>query len=243
MNAKQEDARRGEHTMFLRNDTLLSGIGLPKLPLRATTLGVIVPVRPAMTDVWLHYALELSLPHVKEKAKFLSVNSQQLLTKGAAIDVLFADDCPTTRSIIRKSLCEWGYTPFLATNGEEALEMLLAPEGPRLAVLDWTMPILEGPEVCRRLREVQDPDRYTYVIFLTAKTADEDLAHAIAAGADEFVTKPVKETDLNFRLANGKRTIELRDELVRARSEIARLQDQLADPPVETGGFFNRLLS
>ncbi len=121
--------------------------------------------------------------------------------------------------------------------------MLLAPEGPRLAVLDWTMPIMEGPEVCRRLREVQDSDRYTYVIFLTAKTADEDLAHAIAAGADEFVTKPVKETDLNFRLANGKRTIELRDELVHARSETARLQDQLAASRVETGGFLNRLLS
>ena len=160
-----------------------------------------------------------------------------------AIDVLFADDCPTTRSIIRKSLREWGYTPFLATNGEEALEMLLKPDGPRLAVLDWTMPIMEGPEVCRRLRELQDSDRYTYVIFLTAKTADEDLAHAIEAGADEFVTKPVKETDLNFRLANGKRTIELRDELMNARLEIARLQNQSEETPVESGGFLNRLLS
>lgn len=121
--------------------------------------------------------------------------------------------------------------------------MLLKPDGPRLAVLDWTMPIMEGPEVCRRLRELQDSDRYTYVIFLTAKTADEDLAHAIEAGADEFVTKPVKETDLNFRLANGKRTIELRDELMNARLEIARLQNQSEETPVESGGFLNRLLS
>ncbi len=83
MTAQWGSVRRGQHTMFLRNDTLLSGIGLPKLPLRATTLGVIVPDRPTMTGVRLHDALELSLPHVKEKAKFLSVNSQQLPTKGA----------------------------------------------------------------------------------------------------------------------------------------------------------------
>ncbi|MCA9216484.1 MAG: response regulator [Planctomycetales bacterium] len=150
--------------------------------------------------------------------------------------VLFADDCPTTRSIIRKSLIEWGYEPIIASNGSEALNILLEPNAPRLAVLDWRMPHLEGPEICQQIRDQGSNKPYTYVIILTARGGADDFQTAITAGADEFVTKPVKEVDLKLRLANGVRLVELHDELAIAKKEIARLTLQLDKRSLASSG-------
>ena len=113
---------------------------------------------------------------------------------------------------------------MLAGNGAEALKILTGEDPPRLAVLDWRMPHMEGPEVCQQLRRLQAENDYTYVIILTARGGADDFELAIDAGTDEFVTKPVKEVDLKFRLSNGKRIVRLYRELADARTEIAQLK-------------------
>ena len=73
----------------------------------------------------------------------------------------------------------------LAEDGERAWEILASPEGPRLAVLDWMMPILDGVQVCSRLRGM-NREGYTYVVLLTSKSRPEDLAAGLDAGADDY---------------------------------------------------------
>src|SRR4051812_24034936 len=101
--------------------------------------------------------------------------------------LLIADDDPVFRTLLAGAAERWGYEPVLANDGEDALRLLNAPDGPRLALLDWVMPGVDGLEICRRLREASFP-RYVYVVLLTARTASDDLVAGLEAGADEFVS-------------------------------------------------------
>jgi DNA-binding response OmpR family regulator len=117
-------------------------------------------------------------------------------------------------------LTQWGYDVIVASDGEEAWRLLQDEEGPRLAILDWLMPGLDGIEVCRRIRSRNDFD-YTYILILTAKTASEDLLTAMEAGADDYVTKPFKSPELKARLRVGCRILELQDRLRFPRRPVA----------------------
>ena len=121
---------------------------------------------------------------------------------------------------------QWGYTPVLAQNGEEAWQILSGESPPRMVLLDWTMPRMEGPEVCARIRG-SDNGAFTYVVFLTAKSGEAALKEAIESGADDFITKPVKQIDLQFRLEKGRRVVELYDQLASAKQEINSLKQSL----------------
>src|SRR5688572_22495474 len=79
------------------------------------------------------------------------------------MNILIADDCPTTRRVLEKNLYEWGYQPMLAANGAEALQFARLPGAPRIILLDWLMPQLDGPAVCRAVRQA-DALLYTYII-------------------------------------------------------------------------------
>jgi len=120
--------------------------------------------------------------------------------------LLVADDDPVFRILLSGAVKRWGYEPVLAKNGEDALQLLSAPDGPRLALLDWVMPGLDGLEICRRLRGAEFP-RYIYVVLLTARTASDDLIAGLEAGADEFVSKPVNVEQLRLRIAAGARIV------------------------------------
>lgn len=128
--------------------------------------------------------------------------------------VLVADDDAVMRCLICHFLQEWGYETIEVTNGAEALEELQSPDAPKLAILDWMMPQMDGIEVCRRLRRGDEP--YVYILLLTARQSNDDLLLGLDAGADDYLAKPVDMPQLKARLASGKRIIELQEKLIGA---------------------------
>jgi diguanylate cyclase (GGDEF)-like protein len=135
--------------------------------------------------------------------------------------VLIADDSIVSRHLLDATLRKWGYEVVVASDGVEAWNYLQAEDAPKLAILDWVMPGLTGPEVCRRVREhATDKDAYTYLLLLTSKSLREDLIEGMEAGADDYVTKPFDQHELKVRLRAGTRIIDLQRELVAAREEL-----------------------
>ena len=126
--------------------------------------------------------------------------------------VLIADDCPVTRLRLKKHLIEWGFQPILTCDGVQALDALTSRFAPRLAVLDWMMPKMDGPTVTRRLRQ-EDIGPYAYIVMLTSKNNAEDLVSAFTAGIDDFLTKPFNPEELHQRLRAGQRILHLHDQL------------------------------
>jgi diguanylate cyclase (GGDEF)-like protein len=135
------------------------------------------------------------------------------------VKILIADDDAISLRIMEKMLRTIGYDVAMAINGSDALEKLLESDGPRLALLDWMMPELDGPQVCSRMRAAKDHS-YVYVILLTAKNSKEDLVEGLNAGADDYLTKPCNVEELKARLRTGQRILQLEDRLVAAREEM-----------------------
>jgi len=130
--------------------------------------------------------------------------------------ILIAEDDPVFRHVLETVLVNWGYDVVVAENGNDALRILRSGDPPRLAILDWMMPGLNGVEVCRKVREkIIDP--YTYIILLTSQQREEDLVTGMEAGADDYITKPCNHNELRLRLRAGRRIIELQNELIAAR--------------------------
>jgi two-component system, cell cycle response regulator len=128
--------------------------------------------------------------------------------------VLVADDDACMRYLICQVVRDWGYEPVEAENGAQALEHLQGPDSPKLAVLDWMMPELDGIEVCRQIRSANQS--YIYMLLLTARQSNDDLLHGLDAGADDYLAKPVDIPQLKARLAAGRRIIELQQKLIEA---------------------------
>lgn len=133
--------------------------------------------------------------------------------------VLIADDSVVSRHLLEVALRKWGYDVVSVPDGLAAWESLQAPNAPSLAILDWVMPSLTGPEVCRMVRQLQK-DKYTYLILLTSKSLKEDLIEGMEAGADDYVTKPFDQHELQVRLRAGIRILELQTELVAAQEAL-----------------------
>jgi len=128
--------------------------------------------------------------------------------------VLIAEDDATFQKILGNLLRKWGHEPLLAGNGHEAWEHLKAADGPRLALLDWVMPGLNGLDVCRHVRS-RTTHGYTYVIILTAKSEPRDATTALEAGADDIVTKPFDPNELRARINTAQRILSLEEALSR----------------------------
>ncbi len=133
---------------------------------------------------------------------------------GPSMRVLAAEDHPVYQSMLRTMLTKWGYQAVIARTGSEAWNILDSEAAPRLAVLDWMMPGLDGVEICRRLRALQR-EPYIYIVLLTARTESEDLIEGMDAGADDYLTKPFKPHELRVRIRAGRRILELQDALRR----------------------------
>jgi two-component system, cell cycle response regulator len=133
--------------------------------------------------------------------------------------VLIADDNATSRIMLRGALLQWGYEVVVAENGAQAWDVLADPDSPPLAILDWVMPHMTGPEVCRRVRETRR-EPYTYILLLTSKHTKDETVEGLEAGADDYVVKPFDRHELQVRLRAGKRIIDLQMELLRAREEL-----------------------
>jgi len=130
--------------------------------------------------------------------------------------VLIADDDPFARRLLAVALESWGYEPEGVDDGLAALDRLMAPDAPRLAVVDWMMPGLDGPEICRRVRSRMDGS-YAYVVLATSRRQRTDVLAGLDAGADDYLLKPFDLEELRVRLRNGRRVVSLHAELVRTR--------------------------
>jgi len=135
------------------------------------------------------------------------------------VKILAAEDNPVFQSMLRAILTKWGYEVIVAKDGNEALRVLEADNAPRLAILDWMMPGIDGVDVCRRVRAVgREP--YIYILLLTARTDSEDLVEGIDSGADDYLTKPFNAPELRARLRAGQRILELQEQLLAAREAL-----------------------
>jgi DNA-binding response OmpR family regulator len=129
--------------------------------------------------------------------------------------VLIAEDDPISRRLLEASLKRWGYDVEPCADGSTAWQILQKPGAPRLAILDWTMPGLEGTEICRRVRELPH-GKLTYIIMVTAKGETEDVVAGLEAGADDYITKGFEGEELRARVQVGVRVVELQDRLMEA---------------------------
>ena len=94
--------------------------------------------------------------------------------------ILIVDDSLTQRVMLEAILRQWEFEPLLAEDGQQALQILSASDAPRLVLLDWEMPGLDGLEVCRRVRENQDEDP-PYILLLTARSETADIVTGMRA--------------------------------------------------------------
>ena len=122
--------------------------------------------------------------------------------------ILIADDDQVSRTLLVRTVEMWGHEAEVVGDGVEAVSRLIAPHAPLLAILDWGMPGLEGPDVCRSVRAAA-LRMQPYLVMLTARHAPEDLAVALEAGADDFLSKPFNRVELMARLHAGMRILNL----------------------------------
>lgn len=137
------------------------------------------------------------------------------------IKTLVADDVAAIRELLARLLEKWGYHVQMAEDGQKALDILRQPDPPQLAIVDWMMPHLEGIELCRQVRSLPGP-RLQYLIILTGRDSKEDVAAALEAGADDYITKPFSDLELHARLKAGERIIRLSNELSQRLEDLQR---------------------
>jgi len=133
--------------------------------------------------------------------------------------VLLVDDDEVSSLALAAMLARRGYSVVTATNGDEAWEILQGDDPPPLVVLDWMMPGLDGPEVCRRVRATPGL-RSLYVILLTSRDSSAHVVAGLRAGANDYVTKPFQNDELEARLNVGARMVQLQAELAQRVDEL-----------------------
>jgi two-component system cell cycle response regulator len=134
--------------------------------------------------------------------------------------VLIAEDDATSRMILTAVVSEWGYEPFAVEDGAQALEVLQAENPPRLLLLDWEMPKLNGLALCKIIRE-EDTSNPPYIILLTGRSDTDDIVTGLKGGANDYISKPFENAELQARLQVGRRMLDLQDELNRAKEAMA----------------------
>jgi phosphoserine phosphatase RsbU/P len=139
---------------------------------------------------------------------------------------LIADDDPVTAAAVSANVSGWGFDVVVAHDGVEALNQLLADPPPALAIIDWEMPGLDGPEICRRIRADQARDGL-YVLLLTARSSPSDLVAGLDAGADDYLIKPVNLSELRARVHVGVRVLALQERLAKKVAELQATIDNV----------------
>lgn len=138
--------------------------------------------------------------------------------------VLIAEDDAVSRQVIASHLESWGLKVEAYDDGASAMMALRKVDAPRMAIIDWEMPEMDGIEICTRLREV---GRITYVIILTSRNAKDDLIQALDSGADDFLVKPCDPDELKARLKAGLRINHLHEELEKQIRELHLANERL----------------
>ena len=144
--------------------------------------------------------------------------------------ILIADDDAVPRRLLEATLTKWGYDVLVAKDGREAWSILEGDEAPKMAILDWLMPEMDGLEVCRKVREREQVDEtpYVYIIMLTSKVRKEDVVEGMDAGADDYLTKPFNQNELQVRMMAGQRILDLQAVLFQSLTRHKRAEEELA---------------
>lgn len=137
--------------------------------------------------------------------------------------ILIAEDDLVSRHVLTTNLVNWGHEVVAVENGLEAWQASQLNEAPRLIILDWMMPEMEGPEVCRRIRE-SPATIPPYIILLTARQGTKEVVEGMQAGADDYLTKPYHRDELRVRVQVGVRMVELQMKLA---DRIGKLEEAL----------------
>jgi sigma-B regulation protein RsbU (phosphoserine phosphatase) len=138
--------------------------------------------------------------------------------------ILIADDNLSIRTLLQKLLKKIGFQILVAEDGQKAWELLEKEENVPLVILDWMMPNMNGIEFCNKIRNDKSK-KSIYIIMLTAQEGKDNAVAALKAGADDFITKPFNNSELNARINAGKRIIELQENLF---NRITELEDALS---------------
>lgn len=167
---------------------------------------------------------------VVEKTK-----QQQLKT----LKVLIADDDPPTRILLRAAISQWGYSVIEAKDGEEAWGLLQQEDAPRLLILDWLMPKLDGLSLCARIKEQSKLN--PYIILLTQVTGTTNIIKGLEAGANEFLSKPFNMAELRSRLSVGAKIINFEAELDERNQQLKEYINEFAQILEMIIGLSNKL--
>jgi sigma-B regulation protein RsbU (phosphoserine phosphatase) len=138
--------------------------------------------------------------------------------------VLIAEDDRVTGEILSRTLQRWNYETTLVADGTDAWARLSTTREATLAILDWMMPGIDGPDVCRRVR-TERPDANMYLLLVTARESRHDMVAGLDAGADDYIIKPFDPDELRARVAVGVRVLSLQQKLA---ERVTELQDALA---------------
>lgn len=133
--------------------------------------------------------------------------------------ILVAEDDAVSRTLLERTLQHAGYFVISVENGAQAIAELIKQDAPRLALLDWVMPEMDGVEVCREIRRRKE-QAYKYLILLSSRESKGDIVAGLESGADDYLTKPFDLDELKARLRSGHRILELEDHLVEARESM-----------------------
>ncbi|MGC8660561.1 MAG: GGDEF domain-containing response regulator [Desulfomonilaceae bacterium] len=142
--------------------------------------------------------------------------------------VLLAEDDIITRRLLEVQLKSWGHEVIVCSDGEQAWEKLRSDGSPKLVVLDWMMPGIDGLTLSREIRKIETKP-YTYIILLTARSSKEDIIEGLEAGADDYITKPFEPQELRVRIRAATRIVQLQEDLLKAleKSEFQASHDSL----------------
>jgi len=141
------------------------------------------------------------------------------------VKILIAEDDPVSATLLKTLLTQWDYEVVLTENGDDARAILTAEDGPSLAILDWMMPGMNGPEVCRAVRDAALA-RPVYLLLLTRLGKRENIVEGLDAGADDYLAKPFDAAELRARVRAGLRVVDLERELL---DRVRELEDALAN--------------
>jgi sigma-B regulation protein RsbU (phosphoserine phosphatase) len=140
--------------------------------------------------------------------------------------ILIAEDDFTSRTVLTEVLKKQGHEVTATVNGTEAWQALQQPDAPKLAILDWMMPEMDGLEVVRRVRALQT-DRPPYIIMLTTKGEKADIIAGLEAGANDYLAKPFDPGELRARIEVGRRMVEIQAALASKIGELRQALDQI----------------
>ena len=142
------------------------------------------------------------------------------MTNQAKETILIADDDPTTVILLSGLLKKWNFETIEVNNGQDAYKLLEQEEGPSMAILDWSMPKLDGPEICKLIQE-KELRKSVYIMLLTSKSETKDIVEGLDSGAHDFIQKPFDANELKARIYSGVRLVNAERKLKEAKARMS----------------------